>query len=91
MLINPENKPSIIIEYCVPWDYIPQAVSLAETLMKTFSWDISGIKMLPGTEGAFEISFNDKLIYSKKQTGEFPTNDQIVKLINNLQKCLILI
>jgi len=59
---------------------------LAETLMKTFSWDISGIKMLPGTEGAFEISFNDKLLYSKKQTGEFPTNDQIVKLINNLQK-----
>lgn len=54
--------------------------------MKTFSWDISGIKMLPGTEGAFEISFNDKLLYSKKQTGEFPTNDQIVKLINNLQK-----
>ena len=62
---------------------MPQAVSLAEILMNEFSWDISGIKLLPGTEGAFEISFNNKLVYSKKQTGEFPKSDEIVKLINN--------
>ena len=39
---------------------MPQAVSLAEILMNEFSWDISGIKLLPGTEGAFEISYNNK-------------------------------
>ncbi len=65
---------------------MPEAVSLTETLMYEFSWDISGIKLLPGTEGAFEISFNNKLLYSKKQTGEFPKSDEIVKLINNQQQ-----
>ena len=85
MLINPENKPLITIEYCVPWDYVPQAVSLAEILMNRFSWDISGIKLVPGTEGAFEIIFDGNLIYSKKQTGEFPENELIVGLISDRQ------
>ena len=52
-------------------------------VMNKFSWDISGIKLMPGTEGAFEIFFDSHLIYSKKQTGEFPTNEQIIELINN--------
>ena len=83
MLINPENKPLIIIEYCVPWDYIPQAVSLAEILMNEFSWDISGIQLIPGTEGAFEITVDGDLIYSKKQTDEFPSNELIARLIRD--------
>ena len=83
MLINPENKPLIIIEYCVPWDYVPQAVSLAEILMNEFSWDISGIQLIPGTEGAFEITFDGDLIYSKKQTDEFPSNELIARLIRD--------
>jgi len=53
--------------------------------MNEFSWDISGIQLLPGTEGAFEITFNGDLIYSKKQTGEFPQNEFIVGLINGRQ------
>ena len=83
MLINPENKPLIIIEYCVPWDYVPQAVSLAEILMNEFSWDISGIQLIPGTEGAFEITDDGDLIYSKKQTDEFPSNELIARLIRD--------
>ena len=81
MLLNPENKPLVTIEYCVPWDYVPQAASLAEILMNEFSWDISGIQLIPGTEGAFEITFDGDLIYSKKQTDEFPSNELIARLI----------
>ena len=53
--------------------------------MNRFSWDIKGIKLVPGTEGAFEIIFDGNLIYSKKQTGEFPENELIVKLISARQ------
>ena len=31
--------------------------------------------------GAFEISFNKKLIYSKFQTGKFPTENEVINLI----------
>lgn len=83
MLLNPENKPLVTIEYCVPWDYVPQAASLAEILMNEFSWDISGIQLVPGTQGAFEITFDGDLIYSKKQTDEFPSNELIARLIRD--------
>ena len=83
MLLNPENKPLVTIEYCVPWDYVPQAASLAEILMNEFSWDISGLQLIPGTEGAFEITFDGDLIYSKKQTDEFPSNELIARLIRD--------
>ncbi len=83
MLLNPENKPLVTIEYCVPWDYVPQAASLAEILMNEFSWDISGIQLIPGTQGAFEITFDGDLIYSKKQTDEFPSNELIARLIRD--------
>jgi len=82
MLLNPENKPLVTIEYCVPWDYVPQAASLAETLMNEFSWDISGIQLVPGTQGAFEITFDGDLIYSKKQTGEFPELKQVTDILD---------
>ena len=83
MLLNPQNKPLVTIEYCVPWDYVPQAASLAEILMNEFSWDISGIQLVPGTQGAFEITFDGDLIYSKKQTDEFPSNELIARLIRD--------
>ena len=85
MLLDSVNKPLITIEYCVPWDYVPQAVSLAEVLMNEFSWEISAIQLVPGTEGAFEVTFDGELIYSKKQIGEFPENKFIVKLISDRQ------
>ena len=51
--------------------------------MKEFSWDISGIQLIPGTEGAFEITVDGDLIYSKKQTDEFPSNELIARLIRD--------
>jgi len=35
----------------------------------------------PPRSGAFEISLNNKLIYSKFQTGKFPTEEEIISLI----------
>ena len=51
--------------------------------MNEFSWDISGIQLIPGTEGSFEITFDGDLIYSKKQTDEFPSNELIARLIRD--------
>ena len=83
MLGDIKSRPLISIKYCVPWDYVPQAVSLSKQLMNLCSWDISGIQLIPGTQGAFEITFDGDLIYSKKQTGEFPSNELIARLIRD--------
>lgn len=37
--------------------------------------------MTPSDGGRFEVSVNGVLIYSKLETGRFPTNDEIIRLI----------
>jgi len=68
----------ISIEYCVEWNYEPQATSLATALKKRF-----GVKsqLIKSGGGVFEIVKDDVLIFSKKQTGRFPEHDEIFEKI----------
>ncbi|RFU60539.1 SelT/SelW/SelH family protein [Peribacillus glennii] len=34
--------------------------------------------MIPASGGIFEVTVNRKLIYSKKETGRFPKNQEII-------------
>ena len=36
---------------------------------------------MKGSGGVFEISIDGKLAFSKKQTGDFPTEDQLNALV----------
>ena len=83
MLGDIKSRPLISIKYCVPWDYVPQAVSLSKQLMNLCSWDISGISLIPADGGAFEVSVGDKLMYSKLETGEFPEESILVNQIRS--------
>lgn len=35
------------------------------------------VDLVPGVGGAFEITVDGRLAFSKKQTGRFPTDDEI--------------
>lgn len=39
------------------------------------------VKLIAGSGGCFELSLDGRLLYSKLQTGKFPDEDAIVKLI----------
>ncbi|OUX37544.1 MAG: hypothetical protein CBE33_03325 [Candidatus Pelagibacter sp. TMED273] len=36
----------------------------------------------PPRSGAFEITYNGKIIYSKFETNKFPTEEEIISLLN---------
>jgi len=40
--------------------------------------------MIPATGGVFEVVVDGQLIYSKKETGEFPVEAKILALIDSL-------
>ena len=40
---------------------------------------------MPSGRGAFEVVVNDKLVYSKLQTGEFPNFDAIFKTVKSMR------
>jgi len=41
------------------------------------------VEMIPSSGGVFEIVVNDKLIYSKKATGEFPSEFAILDMLED--------
>ena len=71
------------IEYCSAWNYLPRAVSLTDDLLNKYTTDVKGLTLVPSGGGVFEVTLNEKLIYSKRQTGEFPTTEQITSVIDS--------
>jgi selenoprotein W-related protein len=54
---------------------------LANNLLVTYKQKIQSLTLVPASGGCFELSLNGKLIYSKLETGQFPDEQQIVKLL----------
>lgn len=51
---------------------------MAEELKQQYN---SEVELIPGSGGCFEVTHNGNLIYSKLETGEFPTIDQLTSSI----------
>ena len=58
-----------------------RAVSLAVLLKKHCGNDV---ELIPSTGGVFEVVVEGVLVYSKKETGEFPDEQQLVQQLVNL-------
>ena len=72
---------TIHIEFCIKWNYGPEFDRVSK-IIQNINSDIEVLSnQHPPRSGAVEISVNNKIIYSKFQTGKFPTEDTIKNLI----------
>jgi len=55
-------------------------------LLKQYESEIASISLLPSDGGKFEVKVNDKLTYSKLQTGRHTDPGELVKLVGDLLK-----
>ena len=55
-------------------------------LLTTYKQKIEALKLVPSGGGAFELSVNGDLIYSKLKTGSFPDEQAIVDAVGNRLK-----
>jgi selenoprotein W-related protein len=52
---------------------------MAEQLLAKHTTAIAGCTLVPSTGGCFEVSIDGKLVYSKRETGQFPEFDEVDK------------
>jgi selenoprotein W-related protein len=74
---------AISIEYCGTCNYRPIAAVLAIAIEKE-----TGIKPLlvhSREAGVLEVKVDSDLIFSKKQTGRFPDNAEVIALLKKKQ------
>ncbi|MBR16058.1 MAG: hypothetical protein CMQ25_07410 [Gammaproteobacteria bacterium] len=56
------------------------AVSLAEKLKTSLKLETDLIK---GSNGIFDVELDGKLVYSKRETGEFPDEESLIQKIRS--------
>ncbi|CAN5728533.1 hypothetical protein BH20ACT23_BH20ACT23_15680 [soil metagenome] len=56
---------------------------MADTILGEFQDHLSAIELVPGSKGAFEVSFDDELVFSKKQKRRFPDDEEILTPLQN--------
>ena len=67
----------IHIEFCEKWNYQPDFDRVSKQIKKIFPDSIIEGNSKPPRSGAFEVTINNKLVYSKFQTEEFPQKGDI--------------
>ena len=72
---------NVSITYCSKWNYLPRASGLEAELVETFKADVD---IIAGSDGVYDIVVDGRLLFSKKETGRFPDDGEILKLIRQL-------
>ena len=71
------------IEFCIMWNYGPEFDRVSKEIKKINSnANIVGNERNPRS-GAFEITIDNKLVYSKFKTHNFPSKSEIEDLLND--------
>ena len=67
----------IHIEFCEKWNYHPDFDRVSKTIKKIIPDARVQGNSKPPRSGAFEVTIDDKLVYSKFETGGFPQKSDI--------------
>lgn len=76
-------KPEITITYCTQCNWLLRSAWLAQELLSTFSSEVGGVKLIPGTGGIFEIGLDDEMIWERKRDGGFPDSRELKRLVRD--------
>lgn len=79
-----DQKYTISLEYCVPWNYFARAVRVADDVLSNYQHIIDEFTFITGSKGAFELKVNGEFIYSKKQNGRHAEPGEVLALFQEL-------
>jgi len=79
-----ERPLSIAITYCVPCQFTARATWVAQELLLTCADYISGLTLVPGSGGVFEVTVNGEQVFSRKEAGRYPELRELKEEINKL-------
>lgn len=59
-------------------------MSFTDELLDHFRGNVKEVKLITSSGGVFEVVVNDQLLYSKKETGEFPAPKEVIAKMEQL-------
>ena len=74
-------RRGISITYCTKCHFRPRAIWLAEELLHTFEDHVSGVTLIPGGGGQFDVRYGDELVFANQVEGRFPETRELRELL----------
>ena len=74
----------IDIHYCTGCRWLLRSAWMAQELLSTFSSEIGGVTLVPGTGGTFEIRADGALLWDRKRDGGFPEAAKLKQLVRDV-------
>jgi selenoprotein W-related protein len=63
---------AVTITYCTQCNWLMRAAWMAQELLSTFSTELSGLTLVPGTGGVFRVSAGGVEVWNRATDGGFP-------------------
>lgn len=68
----------VTIEYCAECGFGPLAVNVAGLLLAEMEERIDRVTIVPSGEGAFEVSADGRVVYSRRRRGGHPDPEMVL-------------
>jgi selenoprotein W-related protein len=78
------DLPRIEIEYCTQCRWLMRAAWMAQELLTTFETELSGVTLVPGTGGVFEVRSAGQTLWSRKAEGRFPDIKELKQRVRDV-------
>ncbi len=76
------KRLAVEIAYCARCNFLPRATWVAQELLHTYGDFVSGLTLVPGHGGIFEVRVNGELVASTKTEGGFPEIRTLKEALN---------
>lgn len=75
----------LTIEYCTSWGgYLKRAVALTQKVLSEHKKKISFANLKPSGSKSFEVKLDDELLFSKKNTGRYPNENEVEDMVKEI-------
>ncbi len=71
----------VTITYCVPCRYQFKAIQDADAILKEFGQRLSGLRLIPGDHGVYDVAVDGDVLFSMDTAEHFPETHDLVERI----------
>jgi selenoprotein W-related protein len=76
-----DPKHNVTIEYCVPCNYVNQALGAATEIIDGWAPILTGVELRTGTQGRFEVTVDGELVFSKAALKRHAEPGEVARLV----------
>jgi selenoprotein W-related protein len=71
----------VTITYCVPCRYQFKAIQDADAILKEFGQRLSGLRLVPGEHGVYDVAVDGHVLFSLERAEHFPETQELLDKI----------